>query len=123
MIDSISDNAGAYPDLKRAKRRKATARELGSDRLPPHAPEAEAGVLGCVLLAPNECLDQLDEAGMQAEWFYDLKHQLIYHTARAMHLVGQLIALGRDAVLGKIDVALLGVEANVGTFSSDRSDG
>ncbi len=50
-----------------------------TDRLPPHAPEAEQGVLGCVLLSPNDCLNQCAEklkAG--AEVFYDLRHQEIY---------------------------------------------
>ena len=44
-------------DLKKARRRKAEGGEpIRLDRLPPHAVEAEQGVLGCVLLAPGECL-------------------------------------------------------------------
>src|SRR6266576_2377995 len=62
MIDSVSDSAVAAPDLKRARRRKAgTADVVRTDRLPPHAPEAEQGVLGCVLLSPNDCLGQCIE--------------------------------------------------------------
>jgi replicative DNA helicase len=55
------------------------------DTLPPHAPAAEQGVIGCILRSPSECLDGLDERGVQPEWFYDLRHQLIFHTARALH--------------------------------------
>lgn len=86
MIDSISQAAGADGDLRQAKRRKKARPDAQTgDRLPPHAPEAEQGIIGCALLAPDECLDQMDELGVQPEWFYDLRHQLIYHTLRAMH--------------------------------------
>jgi replicative DNA helicase len=56
-----------------------------ADRLPPHDEEAERGVLSCILRDPSGCLDDLDEMGMQPEWFYDLKHQVIFKTMRAMH--------------------------------------
>ncbi len=82
MIDSLSQSAGGGSDLKRARGRPDAPT---GDRLPPHAPEAEQGVLGCVLLSPNECLDALDEGGVQPEWFYDLRHQHIFQTLHAMH--------------------------------------
>jgi len=80
MIDSISDSAGAAPDLKKARRRKSPAMDPHrADRLPPHAPEAEQGVLGCVLLSPNECLGEcVEKLRSGAEVFYDLRHQTIY---------------------------------------------
>lgn len=49
------------------------------DRLPPHSTEAEQGVLGCVLLSPNDsmgiCLEKLKSG---AEVFYDLRHQALF---------------------------------------------
>jgi replicative DNA helicase len=91
MIDSVSDSAGApLADLKAARRRKATALAAapqgGVDRLPPHSHEAEQGVLGCVLLAPNDCLgDCITKFKTGGEVFYDLRHQTIYTTLAEMH--------------------------------------
>ena len=54
-------------------------------RTPPHSAEAEQGVLGCILMSPNECLSQcmivLNEGGKN---FYDLRHQTIYDAAVEM---------------------------------------
>jgi len=42
--------------------------------------EAEQGVLGCILLAPNECLTQCcDKFQQDDEVFYDLRHQTIWN--------------------------------------------
>ena len=49
------------------------------DRLPPHSPEAEQGVLGCVLLCPNDCMGNASRSSRAgAEVFYDLRHQTIF---------------------------------------------
>ncbi len=66
--------------MKKTRRRKASALDSHrADRLPPHAPEAEQGVLGCVLLSPNECMGQcIEKLKSGAEVFYDLRHQTIY---------------------------------------------
>jgi replicative DNA helicase len=88
MIDSVSEATGAPPDLKKAPRRKAGFSEAAPklDRLPPHAPEAEQGVLGCVLLSPNECVGQcVEKFKSGAEVFYDLRHQAIYETLAEMY--------------------------------------
>lgn len=56
------------------------------DRLPPYAPDAERGVLGCVLLSPNEAMGEclrLIKPG--AEAFYDLRHQVIYSVLVTMY--------------------------------------
>jgi replicative DNA helicase len=88
MIDSVSDAAGAAADLKKARRRKnvSASDPIKLDRLPPHSPEAEQGVLGCALLSPNECLgeciEKLKDNGQEV--FYDLRHQTIYETLSAM---------------------------------------
>jgi replicative DNA helicase len=89
MIDSVSSEggAGAPADLKRARRRKPPGAEtVRIDRLPPHSPEAEQGVLGCVLLSPNDCLGECVEKFKQgAEAFYDLRHQTIFTMLAEMY--------------------------------------
>src|SRR5438128_12624242 len=87
MIDAISNGAPPGPDLKRTPVRKAALPDLTkADRLPPHSPEAEQGVLGCVLLSPNECLGEcLEKLKSGAEVFYDLRHQTIYGALAEMY--------------------------------------
>jgi replicative DNA helicase len=88
MIDSVSDSAGAAADLKKARRQKSARAEArpAIDRLPPHSPEAEQGVLGCALLSPNECVgecvEKLKDDGQEV--FYDLRHQTIYEMLATM---------------------------------------
>ncbi len=56
------------------------------DRLPPHSIEAEQGVLGCLFLAPNECLGEcVEKFKMGATVFYDLRHQVIYELLVEMY--------------------------------------
>jgi len=87
MIDSISEAAGAAADLKKARRQKAARADARPtvDRLPPHSLEGEQGVLGCVLLSPNECLGEcLEKLKDGKEVFYDLRHQTIFETLVTM---------------------------------------
>ena len=80
MINSVAPGAAAPPDLTRTPRREAAPDAVAKvDRLPPHSPEAEQGVLGCVLLAPNECMGEcIGKLKPGAEVFYDLRHQTIF---------------------------------------------
>ena len=49
-------------DFRQARRKKLElADPTKVDRQPPHSIEAEQGVLGCVLLAPSECLNDCIE--------------------------------------------------------------
>jgi len=87
MIDSISEAAGPAPDLKRAPRPKAAAPAAARlDRLPPHSSEAEQGVLGCILLSPNDCMGQcIEKFKVGEEIFYDLPHQTIFKILTEMY--------------------------------------
>src|SRR3989475_833912 len=87
MIDNIAEGAGGPPDLKRTRRRKLSTNEPGKvDRLPPHSPEAEQGVLGCVLLSPNDCMGEcIEKFKSGAEVFYDLRHQTIFSALAEMY--------------------------------------
>jgi replicative DNA helicase len=87
VSDSKSDRTG-QADFKKSRRIKPESTEkLHLDRLPPHSIEAEQGVLGCVLLSPNECMgeciEKLKDGGMEV--FYDLRHQTIYEMLAAMY--------------------------------------
>jgi replicative DNA helicase len=98
MIDTVTDMTSAPADLKAGRRRKAPAPNAvspgGIDRLPPHAPEAEQGVLGCILLAPNECLGEcVAKFKPGGEVFYDLRHQTIFNTLVEMYDQRQAIDL------------------------------
>src|SRR5438094_3422047 len=86
MIDSIGESAGGPPDLKRTRRRKLATTDARVDRLPPHSPEAEQGVLGCVLLSPNDCMGEcIEKFKSGAEVFYDLRHQTIFGALAEMY--------------------------------------
>src|SRR3989442_7350378 len=87
MIDSISGVAPPEREIKRTPRPRSAAPDLTKiDRLPPHSPEAEQGVLGCVLLSPNECMGECIEKFKSAsEVFYDLRHQTIFSTLAQMY--------------------------------------
>jgi replicative DNA helicase len=87
MIDSVA-NEGTGADLKRAKRvrRAAPAHSSTLDRLPPHALDMEQGVLGCILIAPNECMGEcIEKLKTGVETFYDLRHQTIFGKLAEMY--------------------------------------
>ncbi len=67
-----------------SKGRAGTKGSPPVDRLPPHAMEAEQGVLGCILLDPRTALAECQTRFGAAEVFYDLRHQRIYAALSAM---------------------------------------
>jgi replicative DNA helicase len=76
----------AHPDLKRTARRGPTQADR-FDRLPPHSPEAEQGVLACCLVSPNECVPEClakfgDGSG---DVMYDLRHKVIFAALAEMY--------------------------------------
>ena len=72
--------------MKRTRRRKLATTDARVDRLPPHSPEAEQGVLGCVLLSPNDCMGEcIEKFKSGAEVFYDLRHQTIFGALAEMY--------------------------------------
>lgn len=89
MIDSIDSSGGERSnDLSnKARRKKNPSVETAKlDRLPPHSLEAEQGVLGCILLSPNDsmgiCIEKLRRGG---EAFYDLRHRTLYELLVEMY--------------------------------------
>jgi len=96
MIDTVSPGTGSGADLKKTRRQKSGADSRQSiDRLPPHSMEMEKGVLGCILISPNdcmgECIEKLKDNGKEA--FYDLRHQTIYETLATMFDAREAIEL------------------------------
>ncbi len=87
MIDTLEKTGGASPDLKQLRRQKAPLADPARvDRLPPHALEAEQGVLGCILLSPPECLGMcIERFKAGPDVFYDLRHRQIYELLVQMY--------------------------------------
>jgi replicative DNA helicase len=90
MSEAILEQAPGPADLQRSRRRQpvnsATAGIPAIDRLPPSSIEAEQGVLGCVLLSPNDCLGEcVEKLKPGPEVFYDLRHQTIFQTLVEMY--------------------------------------
>jgi replicative DNA helicase len=83
MIDQVTETE----DLKNTRTRRISKGAVHSsvERLPPHSTEAEQGVLGCILLSPNDCLGEcIAKFKSGSEVFYDLRHQTIYDLVAQM---------------------------------------
>src|SRR6266566_2258588 len=67
-------------DLKKMPRQRTAVAGTVQliDRLPPHSPEAEQAVLGCILLSPNDCMGEFLARLKSSEVFYDLRHQALF---------------------------------------------
>lgn len=83
----IVEPGASVPDLKRASRTRYTAAMAPTlDRLPPHAPDMEQGVLGSILLSPNDCMGEcIEKLKMGVEAFFDLRHQTIFKALAEMY--------------------------------------
>ncbi len=96
MIDSVEPEKGASSaDVKKPRRKtSATADMPKLDRLPPHSIEAEQGVLGCILLSPNDCMGECIEKLKPGHLvFYDLRHQTLFQALIEMYDEKQAIDL------------------------------
>lgn len=63
-----------------AQRQRKTGEEAEAIQVPPHSIEAEQGVLGCLLLSPQEAHEQcVAVAGDATDWFYDPRHQAVFN--------------------------------------------
>jgi replicative DNA helicase len=93
MIDGVESGGAPAEHQKRGGNRRSKGGHSANlpapqhiDRLPPHSIEAEQGVLGCILLAPNEnlgtCIEKFKKG---VEVFYDLRHQVIYDSVVEMY--------------------------------------
>ncbi|MGO8696895.1 MAG: replicative DNA helicase [Limisphaerales bacterium] len=94
MIDSFQAADPPVEDKKPRRRTSATAGAPKLDRLPPHSIEAEQGVLGCILLSPNDCMGECIEKLKPADLaFYDLRHQTLFLALMEMYDQKQAIDL------------------------------
>lgn len=106
-------------DFDRPSRRRNDPAD--ASRLPPHAPEAERGVLGCILIQASdstvehrgEAMDECLRRHLSWQHFYDLRHQVIWKTILELNaegkpadmvlLVGSLRAASQLEAVGGVD--------------------
>ena len=56
------------------------------DKLPPHSPEMEKGILGCILMDPATTMPAaLERIGEEEGVFYDLRHETVWHSLKYLH--------------------------------------
>jgi replicative DNA helicase len=96
VIDSTDGSFAPAGPAPGRRRRKESSSPLPmpavADRLPPHSIEAEQGVLGCILLSPNECMGvSIEKMKRAAEVFYDLRHQALFDVLAEMYDKKELI--------------------------------
>lgn len=79
-------------------------------QLPPHSLEAEQAVLAAVLAAPGEALALLQQERVGADWFYDVRHQVVMAAVLemdrravpidAINLLDAVRSLGKEEAVG-----------------------
>jgi replicative DNA helicase len=82
-----TDSEGSMNSHRRRRRRESPLpMPQALDRLPPHSIEAEQGVLGCLLLDPQQSIPAtIEQLSRGSEVFYDLRHQALYDALVEMH--------------------------------------
>jgi replicative DNA helicase len=97
VIDSTEGRFGEGGAPRRRRKESSTptlAMPQPADRLPPHSIEAEQGVLGCILLSPNECMGMsIEKLKRGSEVFYDMRHQALFDVLAEMYDKKTLIDL------------------------------
>ncbi|MBC8245681.1 MAG: replicative DNA helicase [Verrucomicrobia bacterium] len=78
MPDVLDMPPAESADLKKTPRKKEPLASITLDRTPPHDTAAEQGVLGCILLDPEENLPECAGKVKDESVFYDLRHRAIY---------------------------------------------
>lgn len=80
-------------DFKKPRRQKLAEVDLSkSDRQPPSSEISEQGVLGSILLSPEECLPVVRQKLRPDAW-YDLRHQALFEQMCAMEDARQPLTL------------------------------
>jgi replicative DNA helicase len=77
-------------ELPRGDRADRGARGRPAQRIPPHNVEAEASLLGAILLS-KEAMSIAQERGLRGEEFYKPIHQFIFDAMRALNIAGEPI--------------------------------
>ncbi len=77
MPDVLDMPSAESADLKKTPRKKEPLASIPLDRTPPHDTAAEQGVLGCILLDPEENLPTYIGKVKDESVFYDLRHRAI----------------------------------------------
>lgn len=77
----------ATPERRREKGKLLDP--LKVDRLPPHAPEAEQGLLGCILLGGRDAFMEALECIRHPSDFYDLRHRTVWEAMLALDEANQ----------------------------------
>jgi replicative DNA helicase len=83
----------AKPDLKKTRRAKPQFDLSKLDKLPPHSIEGEQAVLACLMLSPEDCLNECEERGVKATWFYVTVNQTVFTALQEMSKAGIAIDL------------------------------
>lgn len=80
MSEEFPSDDQVPPDLKHAKRSRRDHHQNQIDRSPPNSPEAELGILSCIIQSPRDCLPEcISKFKATTDVFYDLRYQEIFN--------------------------------------------